>query len=36
MRIAEAHGGSVEVKNCPEGGAAFTILLPRRSMEAAA
>ena len=36
LRIAEAHGGSVEVANCPEGGAAFTIRLPRRSMEAAA
>jgi len=35
-RIAEAHGGSVDVANCPEGGAAFTIRLPRRAMEAAA
>jgi signal transduction histidine kinase len=36
LRIAEAHGGGVTVANCPEGGAAFTIRLPRRSMEAAA
>ncbi len=35
-RIAEAHGGSVGATNCPEGGAAFTICLPRRAMEAAA
>jgi signal transduction histidine kinase len=27
-RIAEAHGGRVSVRNCPEGGAAFTISLP--------
>ncbi len=35
-RIAEAHGGRIEMMNCPEGGAAFTICLPRRAMEAAA
>lgn len=28
-RIAEAHGGRVWVRNCPEGGAAFTIEIPR-------
>jgi signal transduction histidine kinase len=28
-RIAELHGGSVTVVNCPEGGAAFTLRLPR-------
>lgn len=28
-RIAEAHGGHVTARNCPEGGAAFTIELPR-------
>ena len=29
-RIAEAHGGRVVASNCAEGGAAFTIQLPRR------
>lgn len=28
--IAEAHGGTVTAANCPEGGAAFTIRIPRR------
>ena len=31
-----AHGGDVSVRNCPQGGAAFTIRLPYRYMEAAA
>jgi len=35
-RIAETHGGQVTVANCPEGGAAFTIVLPRQTMRAAA
>ena len=35
-RIAEAHGGRVTVKNCPEGGAAFTIEIPRQAMRVAA
>jgi signal transduction histidine kinase len=35
-RVAEAHHGRVTVANCPEGGAAFTLLLPRRAMETAA
>ena len=35
-RIAEVHGGRVEVANCPEGGAAFTIQIPYRALEAAA
>jgi signal transduction histidine kinase len=35
-RIAELHGGDVTVANCPEGGAAFTIRIPYRAMEAAA
>src|SRR3954452_14658755 len=34
--VAEAHGGTVSAMNCPEGGAAFTIKIPRRSMRAAA
>src|SRR3954465_2709200 len=34
--VAEAHGGTVTAMNCPEGGAAFTIKIPRRSMRAAA
>jgi signal transduction histidine kinase len=28
--VAEAHGGTVTAVNCPEGGAAFTIKIPRR------
>lgn len=35
-RIAEVHGGTVTVANCPEGGAAVTFILPRRVWEAAA
>ena len=35
-RIAEMHGGEVRASNCPEGGAAFTIRIPRRALEAAA
>jgi signal transduction histidine kinase len=34
--VAEAHGGTVTAMNCPEGGAAFTIRIPRRTMRAAA
>ncbi|MEX2315927.1 MAG: HAMP domain-containing sensor histidine kinase [Pirellulales bacterium] len=34
--VAEAHGGTVTAVNCPEGGAAFTIRIPRRTMRAAA
>jgi signal transduction histidine kinase len=30
-RIAAAHGGRVTVVNCPEGGAAFTLILPQPS-----
>jgi signal transduction histidine kinase len=29
-RIAAAHGGRVTVRNCPEGGAAFTLIFPQR------
>jgi two-component system, sensor histidine kinase FlrB len=36
QQIAELHGGSVTAMNCPEGGAAITIKIPRRAMEAAA
>jgi signal transduction histidine kinase len=35
-RIAEVHGGKVEAINCPEGGAAITIRIPNRALEAAA
>jgi signal transduction histidine kinase len=37
-RIAEAHGGDCLAQNCPDGGAAFTLCIPRKrqSMEAAA
>ena len=33
QRIADAHGGKITVMNCPDGGAAFTIMLPRRGGE---
>ncbi|HRX78845.1 MAG TPA: ATP-binding protein [Pirellulaceae bacterium] len=36
QRIAEAHEGRVWASNCPEGGAAFTIHLPHRNLEAVA
>jgi signal transduction histidine kinase len=37
QRIAKLHGGSVAVANCPEGGVAFTLRLPRTvALEAAA
>jgi signal transduction histidine kinase len=35
-RIAEVHGGCVRAANCPQGGAAFTLVFPRRALEAAA
>jgi len=35
-RIVEAHGGRITAINCPDGGAAFTIELPRKAMGAAA
>lgn len=36
-RIAELHGGTVTVANCPEGGVAFTLRIPRKAaLEAAA
>ena len=28
-RIAAAHGGRATVANCPEGGAAFTLIIPQ-------
>lgn len=36
FHVAESHGGKVTAINCPEGGAAFTLKIPRRAMEAAA
>jgi signal transduction histidine kinase len=36
QRMAEMHGGQISVCNCPEGGAAFTLRIPHRRMEAAA
>ncbi|MCO6456703.1 MAG: HAMP domain-containing histidine kinase [Pirellulaceae bacterium] len=35
-RIAETHGGRLRAANCPQGGAAFTLVFPRRALEAAA
>jgi len=35
-RILQAHGGEVQVANCPEGGAAFTLRFPRVAQGAAA
>jgi signal transduction histidine kinase len=35
-RLLSAHGGTVSATNCAEGGAAFTLRIPRRAMEAAA
>ena len=36
QRIVEAHGGNVTAANCPEGGAALTIEIPKYAMGAAA
>ncbi len=36
QRVADAHGGKATAMNCPEGGAAFTLQLPRVAMRAAA
>jgi len=36
QRIAQIHGGQLNALNCPEGGAAFTIHLPNKALEAAA
>jgi signal transduction histidine kinase len=33
QRIAEVHGGQVSAVNCPDGGAAFTLRIPRWTME---
>lgn len=32
-RIAEVHGGDATVLNCPEGGTAFTLLIPQQKAE---
>ena len=35
--IAKIHGGNVTAANCPDGGVAFTLRIPRRAaLEAAA
>lgn len=34
QRIAETHGGDVQVANCPQGGAALTIRIPRVAVAA--
>jgi signal transduction histidine kinase len=31
-RIASAHGGRATVANCPEGGAAFTLIIPQQTL----
>ena len=36
FRTAQLHGGEVIAANCPEGGAAFTLVFPRQVWEAAA
>jgi signal transduction histidine kinase len=37
QRISELHGGNVSVANCPDGGVAFTLRIPRSAaLEAAA
>lgn len=36
QRVIESHGGRVTARNCPEGGAAFTLEIPRRAMGVAA
>ena len=36
QRIAEVHGGHVTARNCPEGGAAFTLCIPQHVTEVAA
>ena len=35
-RIAEVHGGEAMAANCPEGGAAFTVLIPHLAIQEAA
>jgi len=35
-QIVRLHGGKVAASNCPEGGAAYTLFLPRRHLVAAA
>jgi two-component system, sensor histidine kinase FlrB len=35
-RVVEVHGGTCIAQNCPDGGAAFTLRIPQRVMEAAA
>lgn len=35
-RTVSMHGGTLEVQDCPEGGTAYTVCLPRRQRRAAA
>ncbi len=36
FQTAQVHGGEITAANCPQGGAAFTLIFPRPALEAAA